>query len=72
MKKIVSTEMRDDAVVIQISVSSDGASSVVPDTLSVEFPMRFVNPRISLQIASLLSSDPTVNVPSPDYEETSN
>ena len=57
MRKVVSTLMTDSYVEVTISVegSSDSESNVV-----FRFPTSCVNPRVALQIATLLVSDPTI------------
>lgn len=61
MRKIVTTEMTDKEVIVVVkSLSSDSAECFTPDACSYAFPFSLVNPRIALQIATLLVSDPTI------------
>lgn len=60
MKKIVTTEMTDKSVIITLS-SEDSESKMFSSVL--EFPFEIVNPRIALDIASILVRDPSV----PDF-----
>lgn len=58
MRKIVSTEMTEDFVVVSVDCPDSNDSSRPMCTWA--FPLKLVNPRIALQIATLLVSDPTV------------
>lgn len=64
MKKIVTTEMTEKSIIITVSAEREA-------TL-IDLPFTLVNPRIGLQVASLLSSDPSLDVKSPDHEEAEN
>ena len=64
MKKIVTTEMTEQSIIITISGGVDATLLDLPFTL--------VNPRIGLQVASLLASDPSLDVNSPDHETSEN
>lgn len=64
MKKIVTTEMTEKSIIVTISGDRDA-------TL-IDLPFTLVNPRIGLQVASLLSSDPSLDVKSPDHEKAEN
>lgn len=57
MKKIITTEMTDKSVVVALS-SEDNESKVCSSVL--EFPFELVNPRVALDIASILVRDPSV------------
>lgn len=60
-RKVVTTEMSDDSVVIIVSIYPP-IGGVPCQVHTYQFPFDAVNPRIALQIATLLVSDPTVPV----------
>lgn len=59
MKKIITTEMKTNAVCIDIYFSSEDSDDV-QNPVRYTFPFNTVNPRVALQIATLLVQDPTV------------
>lgn len=59
MKKIITTEMKPNAVCVDLYfVSEDSDNAQTP--ICYVFPFDAVNPRTALQIATLLVQDPTV------------
>lgn len=58
MKKVVTTEMKPNAVSVDIYFVSDTSDEVLFPVHYV-FPFDTVNPRVALQIATLLVQDPT-------------
>lgn len=64
--KVVTTEMSEHSIVVVVSIYPPIGGA--PDQVhSYEFPVDVVNPRVALQIATLLVSDPTI--PSSDEKE---
>lgn len=71
MRKVVTIEMTEDFVLVSVDCPDFNTSERA--LCKYSFPLDVINPRIALQIASLLSSDPTVNIKSPESgEEASN
>lgn len=61
MRKFVITEMTDSSVSVTIRVLENSDSDqFAPYTVSYEFPFSLVNPRVALQISTLLVSDPSI------------
>lgn len=58
MRKVVSTEMSEESVLISVDFPESNDSSV--PVCKWAFPLKVVNPRVALQIATLLVSDPTI------------
>lgn len=60
MKKIVTTELTDKSVIVSVQCLESPADELASHAVEYVFPLDLVNPRVSLQIATLLVSDPTI------------